>query len=73
MREIGANGADASLDAEGQQLASDESGMRAAAMSYEFTVRLPGGAQRVIVAANRTSWRLGERVIVIDGTSSLQR
>ena len=67
MREIDASGPNASLGAVGQKVASNETGMRGtSARSYEFTVRLEGGSRRVIIDANRASWRPGQRVIVID-------
>ena len=60
MREIEVSGLNASIGAVGQK----------AARSYEFTVRLDGGSRRVIIDANRASWRPGQRLIVIDGTNS---
>ena len=38
-----------------------------AARSYKFTVRLENGSQHEILDANRSAWRIGERVNVIDG------
>jgi hypothetical protein len=70
MLEIDASGPNANLGAVGQKVASNENGMRGtSARSYEFTVRLEGGSRRVIVDANRASWRPGQRVIVIDGAN----
>ena len=40
---------------------------------FEFVVRLQDGSRRVIIGADSASWRLGERVIVIDGASPVQR
>lgn len=34
---------------------------------HELTIRLPDRSSRVIVEANSAKWRLGERVVVIDG------
>ncbi len=42
------------------------------ARRYEFTVRLSDGSQRLITEANRTSWRIGERLTVIDGINPSQ-
>lgn len=74
MREIDADGPDAGMGAVGHQPAGNESEMPAtAATRYEFTVRLQGGSHRTIRAASPESWRLGERVIIIDGASPDQR
>jgi outer membrane lipoprotein SlyB len=35
--------------------------------SHELTIRLADGSSRVINEASPAHWRLGERVIVIDG------
>ena len=40
---------------------------------YEFTVRLDDGSQRLITDANPASWRIGERVNIIDGISPARR
>ena len=74
MREIVAGAPEHGITAVGHEAASNENGMRAAtAMRYEFTVRLAGGAHRTIIAARPESWRLGERVIIIDGASPAPR
>lgn len=41
--------------------------------SHELTIRLADGSSRVITEASPARWRLGERVIVIDGASSSNR
>ncbi len=46
------------------------------AKRYEIIVRMADGSSRVINHATPASWRLGERVMVIDGTkpsSPIQR
>jgi hypothetical protein len=73
MREIGVNVPSVGHDAVSQTLANagaepGESGAR----GYEFSVRLSGGARRVIIAPNRARWRVGERVIIIDGINASQ-
>lgn len=34
---------------------------------YEFLIRLNNGSSRLITDANRSAWRLGERISIIDG------
>ena len=71
MREIEPDGPSAGQDAVSQTLADDESALRAGGSSgYQFSVRLSGGAHRVIIAPSRALWRVGERVIIIDGTNA---
>lgn len=45
----------------------------APARSHEITVRMADGSSRVINHASPASWRPGERVVVIDGTSPSSR
>jgi outer membrane lipoprotein SlyB len=40
---------------------------------HELTIRLADGSSRVIIEENSAKWRLEERVIVIDGVSSLNQ
>jgi len=51
----------------GSAAAEDPDAVTAPAGRFEYTVRLQGGAQRLIIDANSNRWRPGERVIVIDG------
>ena len=37
--------------------------------SHEVTVRMANGSRRVFIAAPAVSWRAGERLILIDGSS----
>lgn len=41
--------------------------------SYEITVRMTDGSNRVFIDANPAKWRSGERVIVIDGANPSNR
>ena len=41
-----------------------------ATQHHELTIRLADGSSRVIDEVNSAQWRLGERVVVIDGVSS---
>lgn len=43
------------------------------ARSHEITIRMADGSSRVINHASPASWRPGERVVVIDGTSPSSR
>jgi hypothetical protein len=56
----------------GGTAAQDPDAVTAPAGRFEYTVRLQGGAQRLIIAANPTRWQPGERVIVIDGAGPAQ-
>jgi hypothetical protein len=40
-------------------------------LSYEYTVRVGDGSSRVFREELPVSWRLGERLIVIDGARSV--
>jgi len=42
-----------------------------ALMVYEYTVRMANGSSSVFQEAIPVRWRLGERLLVIDGTDSL--
>jgi len=61
IREIAATPSTASTAAQ------DPDAVTAPAARFEYTVRLQGGAERLIIDANSTRWRPGERVIFIDG------
>jgi hypothetical protein len=37
---------------------------------FEYTLRMSDGSSRVFEEALPTSWRLGERAVVIDGTGA---
>lgn len=41
----------------------------ASAKTYEVTARMKDGSNRVFMAENRVPWRLGERMIFIEGAS----
>jgi len=43
------------------------------AKRYEFTVRLADGSHRLITDESRASWRIGERVSIIDGMNPPNR
>jgi hypothetical protein len=43
------------------------------AMRYGIRVRMADGSSRVVNYANPTSWRTGERVIIINGTNPSRR
>lgn len=43
------------------------------ATRHEMVVRMADGSSRVINSASPAGWRIGERVIVISGTTSPQR
>jgi len=73
MREIGLNVPSAGHDAVSETLVNAETEpAESDARGYEFSVRLSGGARRVIIAPNRARWRVGERVIIIDGANASQ-
>ncbi len=50
-----------------------DAGAPLAAASYEYTVRMADGSSRVFREQMPVSWRLGERLIYIDGMQSLAR
>ena len=55
-----------------RKLAADAAAPLAAAR-YEYTVRMADGSSRVFHERLPVSWRLGERLIYIDGMQSLAR
>lgn len=71
MRMVDAGGPDAGGEAARHGTPSDQGAMRELpAKRFEFVVRRQDGSRRVIIDADPTRWRMGERVIVIDGASS---
>lgn len=69
MREIELRDDSTGFDVAGHQ---DETRVKST-KSHELTIRLADGSSRVITEASPARWRLGERVIVIDGASSSNR
>jgi hypothetical protein len=55
-----------------RKLGADAAAPRAAA-SYEYTLRMADGSSRVFQERRPVSWRLGERLIYIDGVQALAR
>jgi len=45
----------------------------AASKTYEYSLRMADGSSSVFQDAQLVSWRLGERVMVIDGTTGRRK
>lgn len=70
MREIDVRNEDNGSGATGRVAARGQGETRVkSTRSYEITVRMADGSSRVFNDANPARWRLGERVIVIDGAN----
>ncbi len=74
IREITARDGDDSLGAINGSVAGNPDGIpMKSARYYEFTVRMTDRSIRLINDENPASWRLGERVMVIDSISASTR
>ncbi len=73
MRETARHGEGILLSAAGRLAAENQNRTPVGSASLEITVRLEDGSSRVIVDANPARWRVGERVIVIDGPDEPNR
>jgi hypothetical protein len=67
IRETAGHGDAIPHRAAGGPVAKNRSATPVKSASREITVRLEDGSRRVIIDANPAKWRLGERVIVING------
>jgi hypothetical protein len=68
MREIELRNESAGSGATGRGLAGKQGETKEkSTRRHELTIRLADGSSRVITEANPAKWRVGERVIVIDG------
>jgi outer membrane lipoprotein SlyB len=74
MREIEVRSDDASPGATGEAVAGGQSGTRVISpRTYEVAVRMADGSSRVFNDTSPARWRLGERMILIEGASRPNR
>lgn len=74
MREIELRNESTGFGATGGAVAGNQDETRVkSTKSHELTIRLADGSSRVINEASPATWRLGERVIVIDGAYPTNR